>query len=450
MLAVLNKVKLTKYNSLQFYQFLRFGSFFLISILLAKIAYYRFLPEYGTLIISRYEGLLLISGSVTWFWVSSICNTLIPYYNASDSETQKRILFNAFVLLTAFSLVAGIVTYVVGYSRGVDVDLYQMFAVVVFFNTPSYLTDYIFYLKGKYKSLLIWGTVTFALQIILLCVPLFMRNTLNLAINLWLVLSMLKFNYTIVLLMKYASVTVHTRLILDFMKKVTPFMFSIFLAGSMEYINSFLVQYKFSDEEFAIYRYASKELPIFLILANSLSNIYSGEIANLNKEGNFELGLEKLKNANRRLMRWLFPGTVLFMFLSKYFFMYAYNANLVEGYKIFNVYLLLIVSRMLFPQTVIMGMMKNRIFYLVSSNYLIINVTLAFWFLNIWGIIGIAYATVIAYLVEKVMLVIYCKTQGIDIKKYTPLGEYILFSLITIAAYFAITYIEVNDVMGLF
>lgn len=450
MLAVLNKVKLTKYNSLQFYQFLRFGSFFLISILLAKIAYYRFLPEYGTLIISRYEGLLLISGSVTWFWVSSICNTLIPYYNASDSETQKRILFNAFVLLTAFSLVAGIVTYVVGYSRGVDVDLYQMFAVVVFFNTPSYLTDYIFYLKGKYKSLLIWGTVTFALQIILLCVPLFMRNTLNLAINLWLVLSMLKFNYTIVLLMKYASVTVHTRLILDFMKKVTPFMFSIFLAGSMEYINSFLVQYKFSDEEFAIYRYASKELPIFLILANSLSNIYSGEIANLNKEGNFELGLERLKNANRRLMRWLFPGTVLFMFLSKYFFMYAYNANLVEGYKIFNVYLLLIVSRMLFPQTVIMGMMKNRIFYLVSSNYLIINVTLAFWFLNIWGIIGIAYATVIAYLVEKVMLVIYCKTQGIDIKKYTPLGEYILFSLITIAAYFAITYIEVNDVMGLF
>lgn len=450
MLAVLNKVKLTKYNSLQFYQFLRFGSFFLISILLAKIAYYRFLPEYGTLIISRYEGLLLISGSVTWFWVSSICNTLIPYYNASDSETQKRILFNAFVLLTAFSLVAGIVTYVVGYSRGVDVDLYQMFAVVVFFNTPSYLTDYIFYLKGKYKSLLIWGTVTFALQIILLCVPLFMRNTLNLAINLWLVLSMLKFNYTIVLLMKYASVTVHTRLILDFMKKVTPFMFSIFLAGSMEYINSFLVQYKFSDEEFAIYRYASKELPIFLILANSLSNIYSGEIANLNKEGNFELGLERLKNANRRLMRWLFPGTVLFMFLSKYFFMYAYNANLVEGYKIFNVYLLLIVSRMLFPQTVIMGMMKNRIFYLVSSNYLIINVTLAFWFLNIWGIIGIAYATVIAYLVEKVMLVIYCKTQGIDIKKYTPLGEYILFSLITIAAYFVITYIEVNDVMGLF
>jgi O-antigen/teichoic acid export membrane protein len=449
MSAVLNKIKLTKYNSLQFYQFLRFGSFFLISILLAKIAYYRFLPEYGTLIISRYEGLLLISGSVTWFWVSSICNTLIPYYNASNTETQKRILFNAFVLLTAFSLLAGIVTYLVGYARGVDVDLYQMFAVVVFFNTPSYLTDYIFYLKGKFKSLLIWGAVTFALQIILLCVPLFMRNTLNLAINLWLVLSMLKFNYTIVLLMKYASVTVHTRLILDFMKKVTPFMFSIFLAGSMEYINSFLVQYKFSDEEFAIYRYASKELPIFLILANSLSNIYSGEIANLNKEGNFELGLEKLKNANRRLMRWLFPGTILFMAFSKYFFMYAYNANLVEGYKIFNVYLLLIISRMLFPQTVIMGMMKNRIFYLVSSNYLIINVTLAIWFLNIWGTIGTAYATVIAYLVEKIMLVIYCKTQGIDIKKYTPLGEYIVFSLITIAAYFVITYVDITDIIGL-
>jgi len=419
---------------------MRFGSFFLISILIVKIAFHSFLHNYGTLIISRYEGLLLLSGSVTWFWVSSICNTLIPYYNSADENTQKKILFNAFVLLTFFSLIAGIVTFVVGTLKQNDADLYQMFAVVVFFNTPSYLTDYIFYLKGKHKSLIVWGAITFTAQILLLCLPLYMRNTLNLAINLWLVLSMLKFNYTIILLMKYASVNVHTRLILDFLKKVTPFMFSILLAGSMEYINSYLVQYKFSDEDFNIFRYGAKELPVFLILANSLSNIYSGEIANLYKQDNLEEGLLKLKNAGKRLMRWMFPATIFMMFISKYFFIYVYHPNLANGYKIFNIYLLLIVSRMLFPQTVIMGLMKNRIFYLVSTNYLIINVTLSVWFVSLWGINGIAYATVIAYMVEKLMLTIYCKTQGIDIKKYTALGEYLLFSAITLLAYCVTVY----------
>ncbi|MFN4082848.1 MAG: hypothetical protein ACK4K9_04390 [Bacteroidia bacterium] len=437
---MLKKLSLTKYNSLQIYQFLRFGSFFLISILIAKIVFFKHSPEYGTLLISRFEGLLLISGSVTWFWVSSICNTLIPFYNGSDESTQKKILFNAFVLLTVFSLIAGIVVFVIGYYKKFDSDLYQMFAVVIFFNTPSFLADYIFYLKGKYKSLIYWGIITFSAQIILLCVPIYTRNTLNSAINLWLVLSMLKFNYTIILLMKYASIHVHTRLIFDFMKKVTPFMFSIFLAGSMEYINSYIVQFRGTVNDFTIFRYGAKELPIFLILANTLSNVYSGEISNLNKEGKLDLALKKLKKANQRLMRWLFPGTVFLMLISKYFFIYVYHPNLAEGYKIFNIYLLLIVSRMLFPQTIIMGLMKNRIFYLVSTNYLIINVTLSIWFYNLFGITGIAYATVIAYLVEKIMLVIYCKTQSIDIRKYTALGEYLIYSIATIAIYFAITF----------
>jgi Na+-driven multidrug efflux pump len=83
-----------------------------------------------------------------------------------------------------------------------------------------------------------------------------------------------------------------------------------------------------------------------------------------------------------------------------------------------------------------MGLMKNRVFYLISTNYLIINLILSFWFVQLGlGLRGIAYATVISYIIEKIMLVIYCKTQGVDVKKYTPIGELILYSIITIVAY---------------
>jgi hypothetical protein len=141
-------------------------------------------------------------------------------------------------------------------------------------------------------------------------------------------------------------------------------------------------------------------------------------------------------------MRWLFPSTIALMFLSPYMFKYAYNYELVNGYKIFNIYLLLIISRMVYPQTVIMGIMKSRIFYLISSNYLIIYCLLSFWFVSLFGLNGIAYATVVSYIIEKIMLAIYCKMQGIHYKEYTPVVEHLVYSVLTLLAYYATTLIE--------
>lgn len=432
---------LNKFNSLQTFQFLRFGTFFLISILLAKIAIL-YQHEYGLHLISQYENLMLVTSSLTFFWVSAVCNTLIPYYNNADEPTRKKVLFNAFILLTAFSILAAIAVVVIGRIKGKDVHLYNMFSLVVLLNTPTYIVDYIFYLNEKYKSLIRWGIITFGAHILMLCLPLYFKQSLTLAINLLLVLSLIKFNYAIILLMKFATISVNTRLIQDFMIKALPLMFSILLAGSMEYINSYIIEYNFTEEEFAMFRYGARELPIFLILANTLSNVYSGDIARSNQDGKLEEGLSRLKASNTKLMRWLFPATMLLMFLSPYLFRYGYNEQLLDGYKIFNIYLLLIVSRMIFPQTVIMGIMKSRIFYLISSNYLIINCLLSFWFIYLFGIQGIAYATVIAFLIEKIMLATYCKMEGISFKQYTPVYEYVVFSIITIGVYYLSTIVH--------
>jgi Na+-driven multidrug efflux pump len=85
--------------------------------------------------------------------------------------------------------------------------------------------------------------------------------------------------------------------------------------------------------------------------------------------------------------------------------------------------------------------MKTRVFYLVSTNYLIINVVLSFVFVRSIGIDGIAYATVLSFLVEKIMLAIYCKMEGIRMREYTPIREYLFFSAITLIAFFLPHYI---------
>jgi O-antigen/teichoic acid export membrane protein len=435
------KPKLNKFNSLQIFQFLRYGAFFLISILLAKIAIL-YQHEYGLHMISQYENLMLVSSSLTFFWVSAICNTLIPYYNNSDPIQKKKVFFNTFTLLLLFSILAAVTIVIIGIINGKDQNLYNMFALVVLLNTPTYITDYIFYLRERYRSLIIWGAVTFLAQVVMLCLPLFFKQSLNLAINLLLVLSLFKFNYTIILLMKYSTISVQTRMSSDFMKKALPVMFSIFLAGSMDYINSYIVRYNFSEEQFAMFRYGARELPIFLIFANSLSNIFSGEISRYNQQGKLDEVLAKFKKSGVKLMRWMFPLSMVLMFVSPYMFKYLYNDQLIEGYKIFNIYLLLIISRMIFPQTVIMGLMKNRIFYLISTNYLVINGLLAFWFIYLFGITGIAYSTAIAYMIEKIMLAIYCKMEGVNFRKYTVVSEYLIYSALTVIVFYISTLVE--------
>lgn len=435
--------RLNRFNSLQIFQFLRFGTFFLISILMAKISVL-YQHEYGLRLISEYENLMLVTSSLTFFWVSGIAQTLIPYYNNSNPVRRKKLLFNTFVLLTVFSFVAAIVVVIMGRTiSGKDKYLFDMFALVVLLNTPTYITDYIYYLQGQYKQLITWGVVTFTAHVILLCLPLVLGFSLGLAINMLLLLSMVKFSYTILLLMKHSIISVQTKLTADFLKKATPIMFSILLAGSMDYINSYIVQFNFSKEQFAMFRYGARELPVFLILANTLSNVYSGELSKLNTQGKLEEGLANLKKSSTRLMRWLFPSTILLMFLSPYLFKYGYNEQLLSGYKVFNVYLLLIISRMLYPQTVIMGLFKNRVFYVISSNYLIINIILSFWFIYLLqDITGIAYATVIAFLIEKLMLIVVCHLEGVPMRKFTAVGEWITYSILTILAFYLSTTVE--------
>ena len=53
-----------------------------------------------------------------------------------------------------------------------------------------------------------------------------------------------------------------------------------------------------------------------------------------------------------------------------------------------------------------------------------------------FGIIGIAYGTVVAFLGEKIILAIRLKRLKIDFQQYTDLKRWFLFSLITIFLYF--------------
>jgi len=95
---------------LQFFQLFRFGILFLISIVFTK-------TSLSTGEIGIYETFLLISGAVSFFWISGIIQSLMPLYrrsrNFGDSlDTKSPAIFNAFILLLLFSILAGLFVFI--------------------------------------------------------------------------------------------------------------------------------------------------------------------------------------------------------------------------------------------------------------------------------------------------------------------------------------------------
>ena len=151
--------------------------------------------------------------------------------------------------------------------------------------------------------------------------------------------------------------------------------------------------------------------------------------------------LKKLKTNAIRLMHLLFPIVLILIITSNLIFPIAFTSQFALSAKIFNVYLLLVIARLLFPDTILIGRRYTTILLWVSFAEVTINVALSIVFVQIWGLVGVAVATVIANLIERVILIIIVKikyqTRLID---YISIKWYAIYSICTLAVYYVVDY----------
>jgi O-antigen/teichoic acid export membrane protein len=183
---------------------------------------------------------------------------------------------------------------------------------------------------------------------------------------------------------------------------------------------------------FAIFRYGARELPLVALLAHALSNAIVPAII---RDGP-AAGLKKLRERSSRMASWMFPLTIGLVLVAYILFPAVYGKNFLESAGVFNLFLLLITSRLLFPQTVLIALKKTRILMIASLLELILNIGLSLMLVQIWGIRGVALATVIAYYFERALLMTYTRVvMGIRAGQYMDIRKHFSWSAILLAAY---------------
>ena len=222
---------------------------------------------------------------------------------------------------------------------------------------------------------------------------------------------------------------------IDFQKRylntAAPLIGATLLSGSAEYLDGFIVSKYFDEKDFAVYRYGAKEFPLVLLLANAFSNGMVPKVAQLGvAEAAKTIRAESLK-----LMHIFFPVSIGLLLVSQWAYPKLFNQDFTASAAVFNVYLLLVISRLVFPQTLLIGLKKTKTIMAVAALELAVNFGLSLLLVQQFGLVGIAFATVIASLLDKGILTFVLTKNGTSASEYWPWKWHLSYSIVLLLAY---------------
>lgn len=423
--------KVNNTRALQYFQVIRFLGMFTIGIAMVKLSL-------SNKQIGYYELVLFISSVLSMFWITGIIQTLLPLFGASASNEKPRFIFNAFLVVLGYA----IVTFLLGLFFRVPLSnllgfknfpFYTLALVYLALNSIASLVEYIYLLHNEAKKIVVYGAAVFGFQILCVIAPLFVRLDVYYSVAGLLLATFVRVAWLLALLFRYSTFKFDRAIFKKLFSSSLPLSLKYLVSSSGVYIDQAIVTGFFDSSTFAVYRFGAREIPLVTLLTVGLSNSLMPEIGNPSA---LKVSLEKLKVESRKLMHLLFPISMIAILLSKPLFPLIFSSDFADSAKIFAIYSLLIVSRSIFPQTVTMGLNRTKVILLASIVEMFLNILLSLFLIRYWGIEGVAMATVIVYLAEKVFLAAYNKFYlKISPSEYIALKPYFIYSLLILTVY---------------
>lgn len=426
-------------SGLQLFQLMKPVIFLIISVIFTKSHLTR--AEIGS-----FEMFMFIAGFLTFFWVTGIIQSLLPLYNRNKTFRQfsnvhpgkSPEIFNAFLLLCFFSLI----TFAFGHSiKGYfsvfrfsgNVPYLNLLLLYVLLSSPVCLIEYIYLLNNRAYRIFQYGLYTFGAQLVLIILPVILGKDIIWSIYGLLAVTGIRWIWLIILLRRYTVIKISP----DFMKEhlylALPLIITTLISGSGQYTDGIIVSAVYRDPgQFAWFRYGAKEFPLVLMLANGLSNAMLPEFST---RTNVAEALARIRQKSKKLMHLLFPITMFIMLFARWFYPRLFNVEFQRSADVFLVYSAMIIPRLIFPQTILVGRKKTMITFTAAIIELAVNIPLSLLMIH-WGygIVGVVLSTFISFTAGRLYLVGYVWFKmKIKPSEYIPLKVYALYSaLLTI------------------
>jgi O-antigen/teichoic acid export membrane protein len=323
--------------------------------------------------------------------------------------------------------------------NGKDIPEIWLLIAFIVFGVPANLIEYFYLIKNRKNAIVVYSIISFSVQLILVGMPAVLDYGLTKILQGLVLSSVLRYIWLWIILLSNGETTYSYSFVSEHIKLGGPLIAATFLSGSAQFVDGFIVTTWFDEETFAVFRYGARELPLAMLLANALSNAMLPDFA---KKDQLKQNLQKLKESVTRLSHLLFPVTALMLIISHPVFPVIFNPKFTESATIFNIYLLIIISRLLLPQTLLNGLQISKPIMNAALLELIVNVSLSLIFVRFLGIAGIAFATFVAYLFEKIYLTVVVKKKlNVGLSEYIPVKIYSVYSATILIIFVLVEYV---------
>jgi O-antigen/teichoic acid export membrane protein len=409
-------MRISTVSSLQLFQITRYSGFVLIGICFARLGIAK--AEIG-----RFETFLWWMGLFSFFWIAGLMNSMLARYPSQSESDKKQLLFTTFSLILILSGIAGVVQLFTGGSI--------LGLAYLLLNNASYVVEYILFLQDHRKKLIAYGIIMAVVQFLLCVLPAYIYGDTHFALYGLLVTAGIKFIYIAYLLRRHTLTRFDIHKVKALFLLSLPLMMSFFINGSAEYIDGSVVKHYFTLADFSVFRYGSRDFPLFTILAATLSMSMIPRVAE-----NLSEGLEAIRSQSLRYMHFFFPMAIVLILTGQWLFTLFFTAQFTESGRIFVALMLLTIPRLLFPQSILMGLKQNKLILITAVIEMLINIVASILLAQRFGMVGVAYGTVVAFVSERMLMmaILYYKFD-ISPSRYISFPPFLIYTALTVLSY---------------
>lgn len=384
--------------------------------------------------IGQYEQLLYVGTLLSAFWVTGLVQALLARYARLSEAGQLSFVWTAYLVVAGLGFALSLLAWwarawwvpaVSGRASLAHLGLFLSYLAV---QLPVFLTDNYYLLWERGNRLLVYGLLSYGLQLPFLLVPVWLGYGLEGALWGLLFIAVSRHLWLLGELVRHSNPRWDLQLARHWMAAAGPLVLYALVGVLSVSFDSWLVnwQYGGDPQQFAIFRYGAREFPLVVALAAAFSSAMLPALS-----ANKEEGARALRRRSLRLYHLLFPLCIALVLSSHWWFPKLFNSAFAASAPIFDVFILTTVSRLVFARTVLIALQENRMVFYLSVVELAFNIILGFALVKAFGLLGVAWATVAAYTLEKTMLAAYLyRKHRISPAAYTPLNWLAVYSLL--------------------
>ncbi len=397
----------------------------LIAILLAKSALS--LEEIGL-----YEQFVFLGYLLTFFWLDGAFRGMVTLSSSMDLEAQPRFLSR----IAGSLLVAGAGLWVLGLWLiplvwgNMSTGLFPWrdwcwFSLFAFTYQISMLVDHVWLIRGDRKAMWRWGWISLVGLLAGLMIPIQLTGRLQAGMIGLAIFGLLRLLIMLLVTRPVWPFSGPSDWIKEWKAVSLPLVLYAIVGGAAVLVDGWIIHAWYGDSStFAIYRYGARELPFTTVLAGA-TGLYLIARAGKNWQG----GLEEVRKRAARLMHLFFPLTMVLMAGSDLIFRRVFSPDFGESAEIFRIFLFILASRFILSGVLMTARKATSALFAIGIAELALNACLSVWWLGIWGLEGVAWATVVAFSFEKGMHMwwIYRK-WGVSPVRYVPLRILVFYT----------------------